>query len=188
MKRAALVLVCCLAAQARAQDTSFSRLRLRGALLVPVSVGRVADNWKAKPGVQVEAASNVGTSELAFTVGHIAFEPIGTKPSFSETLLSLSWATPVWTGRRAGVYAGLRLTDIRMDFDDPTLVGGLTTEEETMLAAVGRAGFPVAGRFGGFAEVSYGAALHSTRTPMLLGAIGLERAVAMPGWLRGVLR
>ena len=188
MKRVALVLACCLAARAEAQDTSFSRLRLRGALLVPASVGKIGDEWNARPGVQLQAASNVGKGELAFGVGHFGFEPIGSKPSFRETLLSLSWSMPVWRHSRAGLHAGARLTDIRMDFDDPTLVGGLTTEEETMLAAIGRAQLAVGRTFSGFAEVSYGAALHSTRTPMLLFAIGLEREVAMPGWLRGVLR
>lgn len=188
MKRIALVLACCLAAQANAQDTSFSRLRLRGALLVPADVGRIGDDWNAKPGAQLEAASNVGRSELALGVGHMGFDPIGSKPSFAETLLSLSWSMPVWRPSRGGLYAGARLTDIRMDFDDPTLVGGLTTEEETMLAAIARAQVAVGRRFSGFAEMSYGAALHSTRTPMLLVAIGLQRDVAMPGWLRGVLR
>jgi hypothetical protein len=184
----AILLVCCLAATASAQDTSFSRLRLRGGALMPVSTGRIGNDWNAKLGAQVEAASNVGRSEIAFGVAHLGFEPTASTPSFTETLFLLSWTAPVWTSSRAGFYAGARVTDIRMDFDDPSLVGGLTTEEETMLAAVARARLGVAKRFSGFAEASYGVALHSTRTPMWFVTIGLERNVAMPRWLRDVLR
>ena len=184
----AILLLCCLAASAAAQDTSFSRLRLRGGVLVPASTGRIRDDWNAKLGAQVEVASNVGRSELAFGVAHLGFEPTSSKPSFTETLFSLSWTVPMWTRARAGLDAGARVTDIRMDFDDPSLVGGLTTEEETMLTAVARGRVGIGKGFTGFAEGSYGVALHSTRTPVLFAAIGVEREVGMPGWLRGVLR
>src|SRR6476661_7347720 len=60
--------------------------------------------------------------------------------------------------------AGVSLTDMRLDFDDPALVGGLRTEEEVILAAIVRGRVALNERFAAFAEGSYGVLMLSTRT------------------------
>ena len=89
-------------------------------------------------------------------------------------------------GTRA--WTGARLTDVRMDFDDPSMVAGLRTEEEVMLSVVGRMRVSLGRGFSAFAEGSYGRLMLSTRTPIATAAVGMEHGLPMPGWLAGILR
>lgn len=183
---AALVLFA--ATSAAAQDSAFTRLKLRAsALRLPV-VGHIADDWRPKTGAQVELASNVGRGEIALAVGRVAFDALNGKPPFRETLISLGWTGVVLQRGRFGVHAGARLTDVRMHFDDPAMVAGLRNEEEQLISALARGRLAIGGKFSAFAETSYGMLMTSTRSPTVSVAIGIERDGAMPGWLRDILR
>jgi hypothetical protein len=176
------------ASTASAQDSSFAELRLRGSVFRNPVSGHIADDWRPKTGVQIEAASNVGRSELALAIGHIGYEATTGKPPFTGTLFSLGWSVPVKRWNRLALDLGARLTDLRMDFDDPSLVGGLRTEEEVVLSGLARGRVSLGRRFSVYADVSYGVLMLSTKTPMLLVSAGVERSVTTPGWLRGLLR
>lgn len=188
MKRYALVAVACVATTAAAQDTSFAHLRVRGGALRLPSIGHIADDWRAGTGIQLDVASNVGPGELAIGVSRVAFTPTTGRPPFTETAFSLAWTRPIARGVRGGFDGGARLSDVRMDFDDPSLVGGLRTEEEVMLAVVGRADGSVGRGFSVFVEGAYGAFMLSTRTPTVAVAAGVQHGAPMPGWLRRILR
>lgn len=175
-------------ASASAQDSSFAELRLRGSLFRNPVVGQVSDDWRAKTGAQLELATNVGRGELGLAVGHLAYTPTTGKPAFTGTLFTLAWLMPVARVSRVELDAGVRLTDLRMDFDDPSLVWGLRTEEEVMLGVIGRARFPVGRRFSVFVDGSYGLLMLNTKTPMVLIHGGMERTMRTPDWLRDILR
>ena len=185
--RAGLLLLF-IAAGARAQDSSFSQLRLRGAALRLPVVEHISDDWRTGTGFQLDVASDVAISEIALSVGRMGFNATTGRPSFSQTFISLGWTGPVVRHARFGLAAGARLTDVRMDFDDPSLVGGLRTEEEQLLSAIARGRFPIVSRYSGFIEASYGVLMTSTHTPMASFAVGLQRDGRMPGWLRNFLR
>ena len=176
------------AGAASAQDSSFAMIWLRGSVIRNPVSGHIADDWRAKTGLQLEAGSNVGRGELALAVGHIGYDATTGKPPFTGTLFSLGWTKPVMGWHRVRIDLGARLTDLRMDFDDPSLVGGLRTEEEVVVGGLARATVPLGDRFGAYAEASYGVLMLSTNTPMLFAAVGIERSVTTPGWLRGFLR
>jgi hypothetical protein len=187
MKRVALFLCFGLATSASAQDSSFSQLRVRASVLRMPMAGHLEDDWRAGTGAQVELASYVGASVIAFGIGHVGFDPLTGRPAFAETLIGLSWTHPVVRGR-AGLDLGARLTDVRMDFDDPSLVGGLRNEEEQLFSVVARGHATVGRGFSAFAEASGGVLMLSTRTPVVTVAVGLQHGGTMPGWLRGFLR
>jgi hypothetical protein len=176
------------ATSASAQDSSFSVLRLRAGLLRLPVTGDIRPDWRPRTGGQLDVASNVGASEISLAASHLAFESTTGKPPFTETMFSLAWTRPVVRRGSFGVAAGARLTDVRMDFDDPSLVGGLRTEEEQLISALGRAGFTLGGNYSGFVETTYGVLMTSTRTPTATCVVGVERAGAMPRWLRDFLR
>ncbi len=183
-------LVCLLlvTATASAQDSSFSRLRVRAsALRLPVT-GHIGDDWRATTGFQADVASNVGAGELALSAARVRFDPISATPAFTGTMFSLAWTRPLFTRRRGTVDLGARLSDMRMDFDDPAIVGGLRTEEEVLISGVGRGRVALGRGFSGFLEGSYGLFLLSTQTPVATLAAGLEHGVPMPDWLRNILR
>jgi hypothetical protein len=176
------------AATASAQDSSFTQLLVRGSVLRMPSTGHIGDYWRPGTGGQVEIASNVGAGELGLAVARVAFDPKATTPAFTETIFSLAWTRSLVSGSRASFAAGARLSDVRMDFDDASIVGGLRTEEEVLLSAVGR-GRVVLGRgFSGFLEGSWGLFMLSTRTPTATVAAGVEHGLPMPAWLRTILR
>ena len=186
--RHALLLMLVVTASAGAQDSSFSHLRLRGSMLRLPVTGHVGDDWRAKTGFQLDIGSNVGTGELSLAAGHVGFAPIAAKPAFTETFFSLAWTRPVVSGSRASLDAGARLSDVRMDFDDPSIVGGLRTEEEVLVSALGRGRVTIGRGFSGFLEASYGLFMLSTRTPTATIAAGVEHGLPMPGWLSRILR
>ena len=180
-----LVLV---AGTAVAQDSSFSRLRIRGSVVRLPVIGHIGDDWRAQTGAQLEIGSNVGNGELSLAAARIAFEPTTGKPRFTETVFSLSWLRPVAATPRGELAVGGRLSDVRMDFDDPALVAGLRTEEEVLLAVVARGRLSVGRGFGAFLEMAAGALMLSTRTPTVSVAAGLEHGLSSPSWLRDFLR
>jgi hypothetical protein len=187
MKRLALLLVF-IASNVSAQDSSFSALRLRaGALQLPV-VGHIADDWKPEMGGQIDVASNLGSSEIALSIGRIRFDPTTGRPPFTETLVSLAWTRPALRTGRLAFDVGARLTDVRMNFDDPAMVAGLRNEEEQLISALGRARVSFGAGYSGFAETTYGVLMTSTPSPTMTLAVGLVRDGRMPGWLRGFLQ
>jgi hypothetical protein len=187
MKRAIALLVI-MAGSATAQDSSFSRLAIRGSIVRFPEIGHIHDHWRAGTGGSLELASNVGAGELALAVGRVSFEPRTSVPPFTGTLFSLGWHRSLFFSPRAEFAAGARLSDLRMDFDDPTMVAGLRTEEEVMLAIAGRLRTSVGHGFSLFAEGSYGMLMLSTRTPIASVSLGVEHGLPMPGWLAGILR
>jgi hypothetical protein len=130
----------------------------------------------------------VGKAELALGVGRMDFTATTGKPSFTETLFSLTWSLPIVSRTRVELASGARLTDIRLDFDDPVIVGGLRNEEEQLISAVSRVRLSLFRKYSGFVEGSYGLLMSSTRTPTMTLVIGLQRDGAMPDWLRAFLR
>jgi hypothetical protein len=181
-------LLCVLATAAPAQDSAFSELRFRGSVLRNPASGRIADDWRGKTGLQFAIASNVGGGEIGLSAGHLGYTPTSGKPPFTGTFFSLEWTRQLLGSRRLAIEAGPRLTDLRMDFDDPALVGGLRTEEEVIVGATARARYRVAGRTFLVADASLGALMLSTKTPMLLVSIGVGQSAATPRWLREFLR
>jgi hypothetical protein len=187
MRRLAFVLVF-IGSSASAQDSSFSALRVRGAALRLPLVGHIADDWKPGTGFQVDLASNLGSSEIALSVGRIRFDPTTGRPPFTETLISLGWTRPILRSGRLAFDAGARLTDVRMNFDDPAMVAGLRNEEEQLISALGRARLSLGAGFSGFVETTYGVLMTSTRSLTSTLAIGVMRDGRMPVWLRDFLR
>jgi hypothetical protein len=186
--RRMVLLAMLVAASASAQDSSFTAFRVRGSMLRLPVIGHISDDWRAKTGAQLDLASNVGASEIAVSVGRVGFDPISGKPPFTGTLISLAWTRAIVQHRALGFEAGIRLTDVRMDFDDPAMVAGLRTEEEQLLSGVARGRIMVGRGYSGFVETSYGALMTSTRTPAVTFGVGLQRDGSMPGWLRDLLR
>jgi hypothetical protein len=173
---------------AAAQDSSFSALQLRAsALRLPV-IGRLDDDWRASTGVELGIASNVGRSEIGLTVGRVGFEPTTGRPPFTETLISLGWTLPILQRRWFGMSVGGRLTDVRFDFDDPSMVAGLRNEEEQLISAITRARIRIGRGYSGFVDAAYGVLMTSTRSPTMTLAVGFQHDGAMPGWLREFLR
>jgi hypothetical protein len=188
MKLSLAILLAAAAANASAQDSSFARLQVRGSIVRNPVSGHIADDWDSRTGGQLDVGLNVGRGEVAATAAHLGFRPTTGKPPFTGTFVSLSWTTRLISAGRLRVEGGPRLTDLRMDFDDPSLVVGLRTEEEVMLGAVARAIVPVRGRYTAFVEGSYGALMLSTRTSMLFVSAGIGASFSTPGWVRGILR
>ena len=187
MRRLALLLLLT-ASSAFAQDSSFSAIRLRGAVLRLPVVGHIADDWKPGTGAQIDVASNLGSSEISLSVGRIQFDPTTGRPPFTETLISLTWARPVLRAGGLAFDAGARLTDVRLDFDDPGMVTGLRNEEEQLISALGRARTSLGAGYSGFVETTYGVLMTSTRSPTMTVAVGLMWGGRMPKWLRDFLQ
>jgi hypothetical protein len=187
MKLGVLLLVVAVGG-AQAQDSSFSSLTLRVSALRNPVAGHIDDDWESGTGGQLELATNIGRSQLGLSLGHLGYTSASGKPAFTGTLFTLAWMSTPATLSRMDLRMGARLTDLRMDFDDPSLVGGLRTEEEVLVGAIARARASVGMGFSGFVEASYGVLMLSTRTPMVLLSAGIERTAGMPGFLRRILR
>lgn len=183
-----MVMMVAACAVANAQDTSFSRLTLRGSVFRNPVSGHIGSDWSAKTGAQLAAATNVGRGGLELAVGHIGYRPTTGKPPFTGTMFTLAWTTPELIVSRMALSGGVRLTDLRMDFDDPSLVGGLRTEEEVMTGVLGRARIPLGRGFAAFVDGSWDLLMLSTKTPMVFVHAGVERTMRMPGFLQGILR
>jgi hypothetical protein len=188
VKRLELVLLLMLASTAAAQDTSFSHLHLRVSALRNPEMGHLSEDWRARTGMEAELATNVGAGELGLRFGHIGYTPLTGKPAYSGTLFTLGWSMPVVTRSQLGVSVGPTLTDYRMDFDDPSVVGGLRTEEEVIVAGAARISGRVYRHWSVFAEASYGVLMLSTKTPMATINAGVGREMGTPEWLRKLLR
>lgn len=186
--RLALLFLVSAVATAAAQDSSFSQLRLRGSVLRNPVIGQISDDWSAKTGAQVEIAANVARGELGLAVGYLGYDATTGKPPFTATLFTLAWMVPVTRVAGVELSAGARLTDLKMEFDDPSIVEGLRTEEEVMLGAIGRARLPLGRKFSAFIDGSYGVLMLHTKTPVALIHAGIERTMRNPGWLRDILR
>jgi hypothetical protein len=187
MKWASIVVLCA-ASRAFAQDTAYSVLNVRlSAFRNPVA-GAIRDDWRPGTGVQAEIGTPFAGGEMGLALGHLGYTPTSGKPAYKATLFTLSWLSAPLRVSRIRLSGGFRLTDYRMDFDDPALVAGLRTEEEVMPGAIARVTVPVARRFTVFADASYGLLMLGTRTPMLLVHLGAERGFSTPDWVRGILR
>lgn len=187
MKYAALLLLC-FATRLGAQDTSYSELRFRLSLFRNPIAGPITEDWRPGTGAQFEVATPIAFGELGLAAGHASYTPTTGKPAYSATLFTLAWMAPSRAISRATLSAGVRLTDYRMDFDDPSLVGGLRTEEEVLLGVIVRIEVPLGRRFAVFSDGSYGVLMLGTHTPMALVHLGVERAVTTPTWIRDILR
>lgn len=187
MKVLAVLMLAALAA-ANAQDSSFSRLTLRGSVFKNPVAGHITDDWSPKTGAQLGAATNVGRSALELAVAHVGYRPTTGKPPFTATMFTLAWTSPEVALTRATLSGGVQLTDLRMDFDDPSLVGGLRTEEEVLAAVVGRVRLPLGRGFAAFVDGSWGMLMLSTKTPMVFVHAGVEQTMRMPGFLQTILR
>ncbi len=177
-----------LAATAGAQDSSYSALRLRAAVVRNPIAGHITDDWNPGTGVSGEAATNVGKAELSLGFSHLGYDPKTGKPPYKATMFSLTATRQVIARSRVSVDGGGRLTDYRMDFDDPTVGQGLETEEEVMLSAVGRGRLRVRRPWTLFGDVSYGVLMLGTKTHTVFVNAGVEYDGRMPDWLRNFLR
>lgn len=187
MRLAVLFLVSALATGS-AQDTSFSQLRLRGSVLRNPVIGQIRDDWKPRTGGQFEIAANVGWGDLGLAVGYLGYDATTGKPPFTATLFTLAWTAPAVRVAGAELSAGVRLTDLKMEFDDPSIVEGLRTEEEILLGAIARARVPLGRTYSAFIDGSYGVLMLHTKTPVVLVHAGIERTLRTPDWLRDILR
>jgi hypothetical protein len=181
------VFIVLLAATAHAQDSSYSALRLRAALLRNPVAGHITDDWTPGTGFSGEAATNVGAAELSLGFLHLGYDPTTAKPPYKATMFSLTATRPVSAFSLISADVGARLTDYRMDFDDPTVGEGLKTEEEVMLSAVARGRFRVRRRWTVFGDVSYGVLMLGTKTQTVFVSGGAEYNARMPAWLRNFL-
>ncbi|HET9424119.1 MAG TPA: hypothetical protein VFO55_02010 [Gemmatimonadaceae bacterium] len=188
MKAPMVLLLTAFAAASGQDSTSFSELRLRVSAFRNPVIGHIADDWRPGTGGQVELATNVGRGDLGLSVSHIRYTPTSGKPPFTGTMFTLALMTPFMSVARMELSAGARLTDLRLDIDDPALVGGLRTEEEVMLGAIARARLPLGHRFSAFVDGSWGVLMLDTKTPVVLLHAGVERGMRMPGFLREILR
>jgi hypothetical protein len=179
----------CCAIRAGAQDSSaYRELRIRGSLLGNPSSGPISNDWKPRIGKQIDVATPLAVGEFAVSVGRIHYKPLTGKPSFAATVFTFAWLTPELTVAKARLSAGLRLSDYRMDFDDPSLVGGLRTEEEVMPGVVAKGRLPIGRRISLVGDASYGILMLGHHTRMALMTAGAEYALPTPGWLRDIMR
>jgi hypothetical protein len=190
VKRAVWVaaMVAC-AGRASAQDSSaYRELRVRVAAVDNVAAGAIAKDWNPRIGKQIEIATPLAVGEFAVAVGRIHYQPLTNRPPYAATLFTVSWVLPDVRVSRAAFTAGLRLSDYRMDFKDPTLVGGLTTEEEVMPGVVGRGRLVVGKRLSLLADASYCVLMLGHHTRMTLLSAGGQYALPTPDWLRDIMR
>jgi hypothetical protein len=187
MKRLLMLLIG--AAPLGAQDsTAYRELWFRASAIDNVHAGAIDRDWKPLIGKQVEVATPLSVGELGLAVGRIHYKPLTGHPAYKATLITLSWLTPelvVWRARLAG---GARFSDYRMDFDDPSVVSGLRTEEEVMPAVIVRGRIVASKRASVFADASYGVLMLGHRTRMVLLSGGAQYALPTPSWLQGIMR
>lgn len=189
MNAKTLVALVCLAAPAGAQDSSaYSELRFRASALSNPVAGAITDDWRPMIGKQLEVATPLAVGAFGVAVGRVHYKPLTGHPQFKATFITLAWLSPEARISRLHLSGGLRLTDYRMDFDDPTLNAGLRTEEEVMPGIIGHARLPLARRISLVADASYGLLLLGVHTRMVLLTAGAEYAVTTPGWLRDMMR
>jgi hypothetical protein len=177
------------AAPLGAQDsTAYRELRFRASAVDNVHAGAIERDWQPLIGKQVEVAVPLAVGEVGMAVGRIHYKPLTGHPAYKATLITLSWLTPelaLWKARLAG---GARFSDYRMDFDDPSMVSGLRTEEEVMPAAIIRGRIVASKRVSVFADASYGVLMLGHRTRMAFVSVGAQYALRNPSWLQGIMR
>jgi hypothetical protein len=188
MKSAAIILAV-IAASASAQGVApYSELRFRGSLVKNTSFGAISDNWSAKTGFTVDVGTPLTAGEVALGLSHIGYTSTTGQPDYKATVFSLSWLSPEYGHRIVKVSGGIRLSDYRMDFDDPNAGPGLKTEEEVMPGVIGRGRLALTPRFSLVADGAYGLLMVAHHTPMTFLSVGGQATVAAPGWLRDFLR
>jgi hypothetical protein len=186
--RAAILLLVIAAASGAQQTAPYSELRLRIGAVSNTSAGAIGDDWTAKTGFAFDVATPLSEGDLGLGLAHVGYTSSTGKPAYDATIFSLSWlSTEVGRGM-ARVSAGVRLSDYRMDFNDPSLVGGLRTEEEVMPAVLARGRLVLTSRWSLVADGSYGLLMLGHRTPMTFVSAGGQATVGTPGWLRDFLR
>jgi hypothetical protein len=183
----------CVAARAGAQDsTAYAELRFRAsALSNPVAgsrAGGITHDWHPLIGKQLEVATPLAVGEFGVAVGRVHYKPLTGKPQYKATFITLAWLSPEARVSRLRLSGGLRLTDYRMDFDDPTVDPGLRTEEEVMPGVIAHARLPVGRRVSLIADASYGLLMLGVHTRMVMLTAGAEYAVTTPAWLRDIMR
>jgi hypothetical protein len=189
MKTRWIATLACIAAPVGAQDsTAYRELRLRASALSNPVAGTITDDWRPLIGKQLEVGTPLAVGEFSIAVGRVHYKPLTGKPSYKATFITLAWLSREAAVSRLRLSGGFRLTDYRMDFDDPTVDPGLRTEEEVMPAVIGRARLPMGRRLSVLADASYGLLMLGVHTPMVLLTAGVEYAVPTPGWLREIMR
>lgn len=177
-----------LGCELRAQDTAYSRLDLRLSVLSNPASGGISEDWRSGTGIEAEVGTPLAFGKAALSVGHLAFEPKGGRPPFRMTAFGLTYSVPVLSWRTSELAAGVRLADMRMDFDDPAIDEGLRTEEEVFLGGTARAKVMLPRGFSASVDATYGVLMLGRRTPMAFITAGVGRRVVTPGWMRDVLR
>jgi hypothetical protein len=189
MRTLVCVAALCFAVRAGAQDSSaYRELRIRASLVSNPEAGAISSDWKPGVGKQIDVATPLAVGELAVSVGRIHYKPLTGKPSYAATVFTFAWLTPEVSVSRARLSAGLRLSDYRMDFDDPSLVGGLRTEEEVMPGVIAKGRLAIGRRVSLVGDASYAILMLGHHTRMTLLTAGAEYALPTPGWLRDIMR
>lgn len=189
MKITLLAILMCVAVRAGAQDSSaYRELRLRASALSNPVAGAITDDWRPLIGKQLEVGTPLAVGEFDIAVGRVHYKPLTGKPAYKATFITLAWLSPEATLSRLRLSGGFRLTDYRMDFDDPSMVAGLRTEEEVMPGIIGRARLRMTRRVSLLADASYGLLLLGVHTNMIMLSAGAEYALPTPGWLRDMMR
>jgi len=170
------------------QPAAYSELRFRAGVVSNTSAGAIADDWNAKTGFGVDVATPLSQGEVGLGLSHVAYASTTGKPAYDATIFSLSWLSSEAGVGIARISGGVRLSDYRMDFNDPTLVGGLRTEEEVMPAVVARGRLVLTPRWSLVADGSYGRLMLGHHTPMTFVSLSGQASVGSPGWLRDFLR
>lgn len=177
------------AGRARAQDSAaYGEMRFRVGAVDNAHAGAISRDWKPLIGKQIEVATPLAVGEVGASVARVHYEPLTGKPAYKATLFTISWLAPEIRVGRAGLAAGFRYSDYRMDFDDPTLVGGLRTEEEVMPGVIARGRVILTRRISLVGDASYGVLMLGHHTRMVLLAAAAQYALPTPAWLRGIMR
>jgi hypothetical protein len=179
----------CVAISAGAQDSAaYGELRLRASALSNPVAGAITDDWRPLIGKQLEVGTPIPVGEVAMMVGRVHYKPLTGKPAYKATFVTLAWFAPEISVTRLRLSGGVRLTDYMMNFDDPSMVAGLRTEEEVMPGVIGRARLRITRRVSLLADASYGRLLLGVHTNMVMLTAGAEYALPTLGWLRDALR
>jgi hypothetical protein len=177
------------AADSAASSRAFSTLSIRVAGARNINRELLHEFWAPRDGLELEVSTPLPVGEIGINVTALSFGGRASEqPDFDAQLVALRWGG---SGRIAGPLAirgSAALGNIFMTFDDgDRRVGGLTTESELLVGAVGGLDLRVSPWLTLTIQSSLQRVLTSTPIDLLVVSAGAKASMRTPRWLRGVL-
>lgn len=188
-RRLLLLLLLLPAASAPAQDAAFAWVEVRAAGAANVVRGALDDAWQAGPQAELSAETPfyLGRAGLGVSLQRFESRRPGTVPTFDALQVFARWGLAAAPAPWLQAYAGARLGNHRLTFDEDTFPGS-QNESELLLGAEARLEVRLSPAWTLYGAASFQQTYTFERMKLAYAGGGLAYRFGAPPWLQEFLR